>query len=171
MAAPLRQELQNANRDVRLYPALKDFLASIAGSAAAIDEISIGAAILESVLPHAREIAREGEKFELGKPHTPKISGYATPKPSLVAVSFEISFELDHVEVSGETESRSDAELSVKGVCSYNPILKQASDIEIREWSKRLKSGRSGFFGKTSPDRATLDQYSPSRMRIIVADR
>jgi hypothetical protein len=39
--------------------------------------------------------ARMSKPLSFGKAHSPKISGYATPKPSLVATSFEASFDLE----------------------------------------------------------------------------
>ena len=168
LASSLRDEMRVAQFEIRIYPALKDFLTAMAGSAASIDEAAIGSAIIESVTPGARERASRSGTFELGEPHKPKINGYATPKSSLVAISFEVSFDLERVELRGETEERSDADLSLTGVCSYDPNLKQVSEIEIRVWSESMKGYGSGFSSTTSPDRVMMErQYGPRRMRVI----
>jgi hypothetical protein len=47
-------------------------------------------------------------------------------------------------------------------------MTKQLFEIEVREWSKHLKSSSGGSWGRTSPDKAKIDrQYGPGRMRII----
>lgn len=168
LASPLLSEQKGTKHEIKIYPNLKDFLAAVESSAASIDEVSIGSAIVQSIKTQAQEIAARDDKFELGEPHKPKIRGYATPKPSLIAISFEVSFDLERVEVQGETETRSDATLSLKGVCSYDPISKLISEIEIREWTKSLKNSGGGLWSTTSPDRSLIErQYSPGHMRII----
>jgi hypothetical protein len=169
LATSLRQELTAVGSDLHIYPGLREFLSAMDKTASPIDEKCIGAAIVLAVTPRAREIAAEKDRFELGKAHPPLISGYATPKPSLVAVSFEVSFELKRIESKTDEEERSDATLAVKGVCSYDPNLKQVSDIEIREWRKSLTGyeGR-GWSGSGWTDPISLErEYSPSRIRFI----
>jgi len=175
LANALRAELKTARKEIQIHPSLKDFLAAEESGAAEIDETAIGDAIMEAIMDQARQIAAEdswrGATFELGKAHRPKISGYATPKPSLVAISFEASFDLERTTVENETESHDRATMTLKGVCSYNPTTKELSDIEIRESSK------SGHFwgwetgsgwGTVSPDKTALDrQYGPGRTRLI----
>jgi hypothetical protein len=153
-------------KDIRIYPALKDFLTAMGDRISSIDEETIGVAIVQSVAGRAYEIATDKGTFELGAPHKPKISGYATPKPSLIAISFEVVFDLTFAEVRGETEDRDEVELALKGVCSYDPSNKQFSEIEVREWSMYLKG--AGAWSTHLPDRIAIErQYGPPRMRII----
>ena len=167
LALSLLEEVRAAKKNIRIYPALKDFLTAMGENTLSIDEKTIGAAIVESVKDRAHEIATDKGQFELGAPHKPKISGYATPKPSLIAISFEVVFDLKFVEVRGDAEDRDEAELSLRGVCSYDPNNGRVSEIEVREWSTYLK-GRHGGWNTTSPDRVAMErQYGPSRMRII----
>jgi hypothetical protein len=72
------------------------------GSTLYIDEKTISAAIVESVKGRAYEIATDKEQFELGTPHKPKISGYATPKYSLVAISSGL-VRIDQILFAGRT--------------------------------------------------------------------
>lgn len=167
LASSLASEIRDAKKDIRIYPAPKDFLTAMGSSVLSIDENVIGSAILESVTSQAHEIATGRGQFELGAPHKPKISGYATPKPSLIAVSFEVVFDLKFAEVRGKIEDTDGAELSLKGVCSYDPHSSKVSEIEVREWSTYIKGYNRGW-GMTSPDRVAIErQYGPSRMRII----
>jgi hypothetical protein len=167
LATALREELQAAKKEIRIYPALRDFLATLEGSAASIDEDAIGAAIVQAVTLRAREYAAEHGNFELAEAHMPRISGYATPKPSLIAVSFEVSFDLERGETRGETRARDDVTMTLKGVCSYDPTLMEVSEIEIREWSQFLKHGAGGFSGHSSGDRSGHWQYLPTHVRVI----
>jgi hypothetical protein len=167
LASVLASEARRANKDIRIYPALKDFLSAMGESVPAIDEKSIADAILGATVSRANEIiAKMKDHFELGSPRKPKISSYATPKPSLVAISFEITFDL---KLGGEPQDAEDeAELSLKGVCSYDPNNNQVSEIEVREWSTHLKGRGQGWRGTYSPDQEAIErQYGPSRMRII----
>jgi PIN domain len=169
LANALRAELMTAKKDIQIHSSLKDFLAAAEPGAAEIDETAIGDAITRAIMDQARQIAAEGRwpdaTFSISKAHRPKISGYATPKPSLVAISFEASFNLERTTVENETESHDQATMTLKGVCSYDPTTKTLSDIEIRESSK---SGGSGGWVTVLHDKTTMDrQYGPGRMRLI----
>jgi hypothetical protein len=171
LADALRAELMTAKKDIQIHSSLRDFLAAVESGAAEIDETAIGDAITKAIMDQARQIAAEdrwpGATFSISKAHRPKISGYATPKPSLVAISFEASFELERTTVENETESHDQATMTLKGVCSYDPTTKTLSDIEIRESSKSGRS-ESGGWVTASPDKTTVDrQYGPGRMRLI----
>ncbi len=167
LASSLLEELRDGNKDIRIYPALRDFLTATSGSTLSIYEKIIGQAIVQAVMGRAHEIAADKGQFELGVPHKPKISGYATPKPSLIAISFEVLFDLRFTDVRGDTEDQDKAELSLKGVCSYDPNNGEISEIEVREWSTYLKGHRRGW-STTSPDQVSIErQYGPSRMRVV----
>jgi hypothetical protein len=170
LADALRAEL-TAKKDIQIHSSLRDFLAAAESGAAELDETAIGDAITKAIMDQARQIAAEdrwpGATFSISKAHRPRISGYATPKPSLVAISFEASFELERTTVENETESHDQATMTLKGVCSYDPTTKTLSDIEIRESSKSGRS-ESGGWVTASPDKTTVDrQYGPGRMRLI----
>jgi hypothetical protein len=169
LARSLVAELNATKREIRIYPSLRDFLTAVGSTASSIDESAIGSAILTSVVDRARAVAAKDDRFELGASLATTISGYATPKPSLIAISFEVTFDLDRVDVEGDTETRSAATLTLKGVCSYDPTRQEVSEIEVREWSKSLKRSVDGIWGgSASPDRAAMErQYGPGRMRII----
>jgi hypothetical protein len=171
LAKALRAELMTAKKHLKIHSSLKDFLAAAESGAVEIDETAIGDEITKSIMDQARQIAAEdrwpGATFSISKAHRPRISGYATPNPSLVAISFEASFELERTTVENETESHDEATMTLKGVCSYDPTTKTPSDIEIRESSKSGRSESGGWvtasFNKTTLDR----QYVPGRMRLI----
>lgn len=173
LAGALRAELAKARKEIHIHSSLREFLAATE-SAAAIDDMAISDAISEAIVDQAREIAAEDKKmyphatFELRKAHRPKISGYATPKPSLIAISFEASFDLERTTVEDQAEAHDQATMTLKGVCSYDPTTKDLSEIEIREWQKKLRFASGGFSGMTSPDKEAIDrQFGPGRMRLI----
>jgi hypothetical protein len=172
-ASALRAEI--GAKDIRIHTSLRDFLSATGSGATPIDETAISDAISKAILYQAQAIAAEGngmrtgEAFELGETHRPKISGYATPAPSLIAISFEASFDLERTVVEDEAESRDEATMTLKGVCSYDPTSKNISEIEIREWHKSLKSPSGAFWGTSSaPDKALMNrQYGPGRLRHV----
>jgi hypothetical protein len=172
LASALRMEPAVAMKHIQIHPSLDDFLAAVDAGAATVDEVSIGDAITKAILNDARQIAvksegalgaRPGVTFELGKAHRPKINGYATPQPSVVAISFEASFDLEATTVEHETETQEQGTVTLKGVCSYDPATRELLDIEITAWSKNLGNWTMG-----SHDKAALErQYGPGRMRLI----
>jgi hypothetical protein len=156
-------------KNIQIHSSLDDFLTVVDAGGATVDEMSIREEITTAILDQAREIAVQSEwgrpnaTFQLGKAHRPKISGYATPKPSLVAISFEASFDLEADIVEHETETREEGTMTLKGVCSYDPTTKKLLDIEIKEWSKKL-----GNWVRLSADKTALErQYGPERMRFL----
>jgi PIN domain len=169
LASALRNEPAVAKKHIQIHPSLDDFLAAADAGAATVDEESIGDGITKAILNQAQEIAvkpewmRPGVTFRLGKAHRPKISGYATPKPSLVAISFETSFDLEATIVEHEMETQEWGKVTLKGECSYDPITKELLDIEITAWSKNLGNWMVGSADKTAAER----QYGPGRMRLI----
>jgi hypothetical protein len=58
-----------------------------------------------------------------------------------VAVSFHVYFDLTRLENNEHNEQMLDAALRVEGSCSYDPNLKDVSEIEIKEWSLKLPEG------------------------------
>lgn len=167
LASPLRQELAAKGCKIYLHATLRDFLTAVDKTAASIDEPSIKRAIVEAVQPQAIEIAQK-DKFELGELRRATIAGYATPKPSLVAVSFETAFTLKRVAAAGDGERESEGSLRIAGVCSYEPASNAVSDIELREWFIREDRAQGGFWGHSGGQFDLWKrQYEPGNFRVI----
>lgn len=171
LAHVLREEAKGKANMLAIYPTLRDFLEATGKGIAVPNEDLIGAAIVKALTPSAVEIAagKNGGDFELGSPSKPRISGYATPKPSVVAVSFGIRFPLTRIEIVNGEERQLDANLHITGVCSYDPNSGDVSDIEIRQWSKNLdtRDGHS-FSGTAWTDPRALEwDFNPARVRYI----
>jgi hypothetical protein len=167
----LREEVENKARHIRIYPTLKDFLASMGETVAAIDEKAIGAAIINALIQIARDIAAgpRDEEFELGTASQPLIRGFATPKTSEVAISFETTYQLARTEIEDGEARQLDAVLRIRGVCSYDPNRNEVSDVEVREWSKSLREyERDGYRGTMWSDpKSTAKQFGPQSLRLI----
>jgi hypothetical protein len=166
LAKSLRDELMTTKKHLQIHSSLKDFLA-VVEPAVEIDEIAIGDAITRSISDPARQIAEDSWPVGTFELREIQISGYATPKASLVAISFEASFDLERITIENETEAHVLATMTLKGVCSYNPTTKELSDIEIREWSiSGDKPG--GGWSTSSLDKTALERrYGPGRMLRI----
>jgi hypothetical protein len=141
-------------------------------SVTSIDEHLLGTAIVSAVTSLAQEIAKQrknGDEFELGTARKPRIKGYATPKPSVVAVYFSISFDLTRIQVRDGEERRGDGTLSVGGACSYDPNSGEVTEVEIKEWSKTLGGNGEGFSSSSShrPGADFYDQYTKENIRIL----
>lgn len=151
LAIQLQTELVRLGRDVRIYPTIHAFLAASAQSEiVVIEKDVILDAIREAVTPLAHEIAaervasRSTKKFELGHARNLAIKGYGTPKPSVVAVTFSVLFDLIMFKLEESEERQVDSTLQLDGSCSYNPNLHQTSDLTVSTWTHRLKGGSYG---------------------------
>jgi hypothetical protein len=88
-----------------------------------LDAATIAEVIVGAVTPRAGRLPQNGLGFELGRSFLTRIKGYAMPKPSIVAVSFEIRFAVKPV------ETQIDGDLEVTGILrlvassAYDPIL------------------------------------------------
>jgi hypothetical protein len=166
LVSALRVELEQRKVTLSIHPTLRALLSALKDTTVAIDETALEKAIIESVTPAARAIAAEGGQFELGAVQRSKIKGYATPKPALVAVSYEVTFGLDRVIQELNTERQQRARLTVEGECDYDPNSNAVSDIEIKSWSHRIDGG-GGSSGTHQPSGEDLRQYAPDRFRVI----
>ena len=149
---------------------MSDFLAATNSGTANLDEAAISEAISKAIASYAQEFAtsRNSRRIELGKAYPPRITGYATPMPSVVAISFQASFDLLETVKEDEAQVREDTLLTLGGVCSCDPATNELSEIEVREREWSLKSSREGGWAKASPDRKALErQYGPGRTRRI----
>jgi hypothetical protein len=165
IAEPLREELALNCREVRIDPSVQKLLERIDTPVLALDEVKVSAAIVRVVMPRAREItAKHAPNDELGGLLRTRISGYATPKPSVVAISVQVSFRLSQVEA--QTNDDDKATLRIGGSCSYEPNLNEVSDIEIKEWSLGGDTSWSGW----SAMRASGDIESRAKKTRIIGD-
>jgi len=144
LARQLRAELEEKNLSVEIHPTPADFLDRVGAAHRIPDEQEIGTAIEAAVRSVAYEkVSAEERNLTLELASPPIIKGYATPKPSTIAVSFEIRYKA--TPTSGrEAKGRLPYELQLEGSCSYDPSNKSVSEISIRSWSQSLPGHGSG---------------------------
>jgi hypothetical protein len=138
LARQLEEEVRDKKREVNIYSKIQDFLSMKKDFIAMLDTDVLAAKIMQAVLPAAREIvAMENDKgrnnFVLGQPLPPRIQGFATPKPTVFAVSFEIIFPLQNI-----APKRNDATLELEGTCSYVQNQDKIAEIDVNAWSVSL---------------------------------
>lgn len=153
---PLKNELEAAGRDVRLHRTIQAFLAAVSQNEITIlEKDKICDAIVEIVTPKAQEIASERtsresshlgtiKRFELSDAKNVTIKGYATPKQSIVAVTFEVLFDLMLFRSDESGEQQIDTSLRLEGSCFYNPASRDTSDLLVSTWHHSLK-GHTGM--------------------------
>lgn len=168
MATSLKNELQTLKRGVRLYRTIQAFLAAVSeNEITSLEKNTICDAIVAIVTPKAQEIAYERasskdmfnvafnvgkiNRFELGAAQKVTIKGYATPKPSSIAITFGISFDLLMFRSDGKDEEQLDTTLHLEGSCSYDPNLLDTSDLLISTWTHSLKRNSGGMWSVHSP--------------------
>ena len=169
LANNLAAELKVLNREVHLHPHLNAFLNSMDDALRTVDEASISAAIVTAVMPRAQEIVSESAPaFELGSVRKKSITGYATPKASMIAVSFSLSFNISRTEIKGGEERQNNGRLRITGGCSFDPNTKAVSDVEVSEWSLSLDADESGFrSGTSSYDPDFKKMFSEANFRVL----
>lgn len=156
LAKSLCEELAGFGRNIVIYASVREFLSRIDKAVASLDESTIAKAIVEAITPDARQMAADkASLYELASVTNTRIRGYATPKPSLVAISFEVTFSLSRIDAKDSAESESGSNLRLEGVCSYDHKRKDVSDIEIRGWWTWTKEGGGGSMSTgTFPSKA-----------------
>ena len=163
LAKALRAEVERRDVQLFLHPTVQELLSALGNTVVSIDERAIATSIIESVSSDARAIASEKGPFELGRALAAQIKGYATPKEALVAVSFELYFELDRVGSTGPFGEDEKALLTLKGDCDFDPNRNAVSAIEVKSWSQRIGHswGSAHYFSETRDDQK-FDQPSVS---------
>lgn len=146
LAKALRAELTSRNLAVQLHYQLADFMAAVSASHAILREEEIGAAIEQAVRPIAIEkTARSGRAVALTLAATPTIRGYATPKPSMVAVSFRVDYDVIETPGRHKSDQGDRSEFSLEGTCAYDPNSGTVTDVFVREWTSSIPGGRGSI--------------------------
>jgi hypothetical protein len=103
----------------------------------------ISTVLLEAIKDTALAIAAEDAvDFGITGSSVPRIRGYATPKQSAIAVSFDCQFDLVRIGKSWRHAAPRTLDLWISGDCSYDPKSHQVSDIKIKQRSTSVKGGR-----------------------------
>jgi hypothetical protein len=143
LATCLQDDAERVGNTVHIYPSIAQFLTQLQATTAVLDEEAIKVAIVAAVTPRARAILAEettqNRSYELGPVSHSAIKGYATPKPSLVAVTFGIAFDFDRVENLDGEERRFNSTLQLDGTCSYAPDVGEVSGIVVKVWHKTIR--------------------------------
>jgi hypothetical protein len=161
LAKALRGEVERHGVEVIIHPTVQELLTALGDTVVAIDEQAIGVAIVESVTPSARTIATERGPFELGRALAGRIN--ATPKEALIAVSFDLYFELNRVGPAGVTGEDEKALLTLRGECDFDPNKNAVSGVEIKGWSQRI--GHS--WGSAMHFSSSEGNNGPEQVRIL----
>jgi hypothetical protein len=144
LAQQLEDEVRDKKLEVNIYSKIQDFLSLKKEFIAILDTDALAAKIMKAVIPAAREIATQNDKgrntFVLGQPSPPRIQGFATPKPTVFAVSFEIIFPLKNM-----APERDDATLVLEGTCSYVQNQDEVAEIEINTWTMGTAGSNTNF--------------------------
>ncbi len=158
----LQEELTSHNSNVQIHKNLNDFLEATKTASLKIDEAPIRVAITNAVIAKAAEIIGDNKSnYEIDRIGDLRITGYATPKPSEVAISFTMAFDMSRIDLKDDKETKVNVELSVVGGCSYDPNTKNISNVEISQRHMRLNEGgywtgsttfHTDFFKKTFRD-------------------
>jgi len=163
IAVPLKSELEMLGRDVWLHRTIQAFIAAVSQNEITyLEKDTICDAIVEIVTPKAREIASERAsggsahigtitRFELSDAQNVIIKGYATPKQSVIAVTFEVSFDLLLFRSDDGEERQIDTTLRLEGSCSYNPTVRETSDLLVSTWHHSLKGNTGWNWSTHSP--------------------
>jgi hypothetical protein len=169
LAGTLRSEVERKGVNITIHPTVRDLLTGLGDTVVAIDENAIARAIADSVTPAARDLLLRHEspaqgKFELGEPLSWKIKGYATPKPAVVAVSFEVTFDLNLAATGNEAWGMEKGKFRLEGECEFDPNSGAVAQIELKSWSQNI----GATWGSSRTFSSDLEkQYRASHMRVL----
>jgi len=155
----LCEEVVAKHCDIRIYSNIREFLSCMEKPVAVLDESAISTTIVDAVSSDARQlVAKHSDSYALASAYERRISGYATPKPSIIAISFEVWFNLRRTKSRNMRTPNKDGRLRVAGVCSYDPKQGTVSDVEVREWSMWTDDG--GGIAQTQTSFSDLSEKS-----------
>jgi len=140
LANELQVELDARGRKVKLYPDLGSFLSAI-GGAKTLGDKTVEELVVAAVTSKSKEVAENphGGASILGKITFSKITGYATPRINVVAISFTATYRISSVKDYAKIEKITHALLTVTGSASFDPQSNSVTDVSFQEWSKRLQ--------------------------------
>lgn len=161
IAASLRDEASQRGQGVLVHSSLIELLTAVGSKTEDVKEDIISAEVIAGIAPEVRKIvAARGLIWELNSPDL-MIRGYATPAPSVVAVSFYAKFELTAQEQQGPTKLERKATFFIEGSCSYNPNTKSVSSVDADKWSIVYDTGGKG---------TSVSLWDKNLMREILSD-
>lgn len=164
LATNLLQEVQAIDGELLLHRSLDEFLTSSGTSARPVDEEVIKVAIIALIRPKAGDVA-EIQNLQLGPHKRIDISGYATPTGSLLAVSFNVTFEATRISGrAGEPDLK--AGITMRGSLSWNPVSRQAFDLEPSGWSVHVDEPQGGSHG-SAWDYGFSNQFREGQFQLI----
>jgi hypothetical protein len=139
LAQALQHEVQRLGVGIHVFPTVSRFLDSVAPRVEKLDEAAMKDIVLKAIKGFADDVvAKNAPSFCIVRSFLPRIRGYATPKPSAIAISFESEFDLERVVMNRRNETKA-ADLHISGTCSYDPKARRVSEIELEEWRTSTK--------------------------------
>ncbi len=169
MATNLQHDMAGGAHPITLHPTISDYLRSIGDEDKGLDEGKVAELIEEQLSPEAEAIANNGGRsgslsveFE-----TITLTGFSTPKPSAIAVSFDAKYKVTATDEGAETTRDTRFSMRVVGNCSYDPSIQKVSDIVILEWSKNLFTEGGGSASTYSPSARMRRMFTEGNFRIL----
>jgi hypothetical protein len=169
IAKQLSEECKRHDIEIYAHQNIGAYLSCVAGETTALDEKAIGDSIVAAIEPEVIRIANKENERELfgSKLRRIKITGHATPKESVIAVSFEAFYRIFEIESSDSKQQPFN--MSLTGSCSFDPKTGQISEIEISEWTKGSHSGALGSHTYRSSPRSFMKFFEEGNFRILGA--
>jgi hypothetical protein len=165
MAHTLRAECTQLENSILLHPNVDALLQSLDASGNTLDEPVLRAAILEAVSSEAIATARERGGFEVDSNIGIRITKHATPKPSLVAMSFSAKYNVHRADE--KTGQMILADLTIAGGCSYDPVKREILEVETSEWSISLRGSGGGYFSSSMSSDKLMDLFKPGNFQLV----
>jgi hypothetical protein len=169
LAANLQDEMATGKYPIAIHPTIGDYLRAIGDGEAAFDEKKVAILIEGQLGPEADRIAKMDDRngsFSV-EFKTITLTGFSTPKPSAIAVSFEARYEVTATAEGAETTSDAKFFMRLSGNCSYDPSANQVSDITVLEWSKNMFVQEQGGMSTHSPSARMRRMFTEGNFRIL----
>jgi hypothetical protein len=125
LAAALRDQAAKLSNPIRLHRTVEDYLACLGDAASVINEGELAQEISAYIEAQLRNTVAE-RNFELGLLDTFSVKGFPTDKPTAIAISYQLTYELTDQNVS---QQRSSANVTAYGDFTFDPTIRAISDV------------------------------------------
>ncbi len=164
LAANLVEEAESLGRVIRVFSNLSDYLEAEGGSHITLEDQAARRAIQTAIQPKALELISEhAPGFLLDSVRSVKITGFSSPDPSMIAISFRAKFSLKNTGTSSREPTS--ARLEINGSMSWDLNASAAAPLQVSGWTVNID--QNGGSRSKSWDADHEERYDPGNIMII----
>ena len=164
LATNLVEEAKSLGRIIRVFSNLSDYLEAEGGPKLTFNDQAARKSIRAAVYPKAMELVlQHAPGFRLDNVQDIKITGFSSPDPSIIAISFKANYRLENAVSHGQQGTS--AKLNIDGSMSWDPNTSTGAPLQVSGWHVSIDQPNGSR--STSWDSESEHRYDPENIRHI----